>query len=229
MKARWIAALAGLLLSGAGLFSLQIPKADAAEKFIPPADSGAPKPIRRPRQRGYVGRELLPEGTVVGLTAQDKPPLYVHVNHGLDRPVEAVLYVIDADEAEGYESTVQLPASEGIVEIPLPNTLSALTVGKSYRWTLYLKPDGEWNPHTPTIRGVIERVQPVLTPQQIASLSVTERLEAYGEAQLWYDQLFTLALMQKQESQNPQWNKAWKDLLNGAGLETAAEQPLLFP
>ena len=79
--------------------------------------------------------------------------------------------------------------------------------------------------------GYLQRIDPDdALNAQLGQASPPEQAILYANARLWYETLATVVKMQRQSPQDPtltaSMNTIWTKLLNSAGLEKVAEQPL---
>ncbi|MEL6161515.1 MAG: DUF928 domain-containing protein [Cyanobacteria bacterium J06623_5] len=193
--------------------------------FVPPAGEGSPRHTRGAASRtGCDALQILPE-SISGLTTEARPLIPVYFSE----TVSEVLLAIEAEDgSEFYEyesgKTIALPTEGGITTVPLPETLSELTLNKQYTWSIILIcGDEEIGPSTPVIRGDIKRVDPVLTPAENETTPLTEKEKLYGQAGLWYDLISTMALMRETNPGNPQIAQRWESLLRSVGLDDVFE------
>lgn len=198
--------------------------------FVPPAGEGMPRHTRGGATRGSCDAlQVLPESGS-GLTTAAKPMLQVYVREN----VANVSVTIEADDGSEYyeyeEGThFALSAGNGIVDVPLPETLVALTPEKQYTWSLILMcGEGvdaeEIGPNAPVIKGGIRRVSPLFTGAEGEQLSLEEKATLYSENGLWYDLVATMRMMQTSEVDSTEVEQQWAELLISVGLDTIVEE-----
>lgn len=125
---------------------------------------------------------LLPE-TNFGLTMMLSPKFYVFVPTTEAKTAE--LRILDQSNNVVHESTIQLPASEGMISLS-PNF--ELELGQAYRWIFSLVCGDEVTDRV-SVGGSISRVIP---SSALESEDPQVRLEQMVDLGLWYDALAVL-------------------------------------
>ena len=123
---------------------------------------------------------------------------------------------------KGEIMSLQIPANAGI---------NPLEVGKLYYWEVSLICDMNNRTRDIPTGGYLQRIDPDdALNAQLGQASPPEQAILYANARLWYETLATVVKMQRQSPQDPtltaSMNTIWTKLLNSAGLEKVAEQPL---
>jgi hypothetical protein len=171
---------------------------------------------------------LLPTTEPV-LTAAKYPTFFVDLPKSSAK--EAELLVLSSDkEREVYKTTVTLPDQPGIVSFSLPadGTLPPLEVGKNYYWQLFVVCDPQDRDKDMLVEGTVQRVE--LNPNLVNELkkaSLREYPAIYAEAGIWYDAVTSLAQLRRSSPNDSTIAADWAELLQSAGLDGIAQQPLI--
>ena len=186
--------------------------------FTPPGD-GRPKKTRgagardglRCSQDSPVMRALMPPGNY-GLTLQERPEVL------LDLAGEVVPKVVLAfkDETGVTLARVNMPvhSTKAIQSFALPESITALKVGKNYQWSLLVACDGTVNPSHPIFSGWVQRVEK--TPYMADYLGrkpVLEQVAWFARYGYWYDAVATLNQGLDSQANNPNFTQVWDHLL----------------
>ncbi len=171
-------------------------------------------------------RALLPNSNI-GLTTAGKPTFFFQIS-----PTSVQEGKFNLLNAKGdtiiYEKTFPLKQTGGIMSFTLPADADALEVGKEYRWELVVNCDPEDQVGNPRVKGSIKRVQPdAKLSSDITKAPLRDRAVLYADAGYWYDSLKTLADLRLANPNDPTLVSDWKDLLDSAGLNSVAQDPLL--
>lgn len=232
---RWSRLAGSLLLSGWSLFTLN---PVAAVTFAAPEGvDGAPSTETTggaTRNGGQcsaasnlqkTARALLPNG-YPGLTIDERPTFFFYVPP--TRAKEASFSLQDSKQNQIYGTKLSLPATGGVISVDLPKTVSALEVGKNYKWFVEINCLGEYDPDNPVLEGGVHRIE--VNPTLARSLSGTstyhESAEIYARSGIWYDSLQNLAAALKAQPEDANLASSWSELLTSVGLEAYAGQPL---
>jgi hypothetical protein len=167
---------------------------------------------------------LMPDSNL-GRTMAERPTFFWYMPQSA---AAAEFVLLDANNTELYKTLVPVPSQSGIVSLNLPDSVSALEVGQSYRWYFSLVCDPLDRSADTFTSGWVERVDrnPALL-QEIAAAPPTEQAMLYAKAGLWYEALAVLATLRQSQPQNAALVTQWQTLLESVGLEQVADQPLL--
>ena len=173
---------------------------------------------------------LLPSPlTNLQLTVSTNPTFLVYVPQTSAKAVEFTLVTKDKDNSEKgiYQTTVTLTNTPGIVSIRLPATAPVLEIGKDYKWVVVMAcQGGEPTPEDPFAEGLVRRIQPDSSLSQLDKAKPLDRVALYAKSGSWYDAVANLAALRKDQPNDPEVASAWKELLQGAGLDAIANAPL---
>ena len=174
---------------------------------------------------------LLPSPfTDLQLTVSAHPTFLVYVPQTSAKAVELTLFARDKDKGEKpiYQTSVNLSGTPGIVSITLPATAPDLEMGKDYKWIVALTCQaGGPTLEDPFVEALIRRIQPDSALTQLAQAKPLDRVALYAKSGSWYDALANLAELRKAQPNNTEVASAWKELMQGAGLDAIANAPLM--
>lgn len=163
--------------------------------------------------------------TQQGLTVAERPTFFVYVPKTAAK--QALFVLKDKNEDYYYETTLPMPKQAGILRVNLPDEASGLEVGKTYHWSFLMICGEQVMPDSPGVQGVIRRVKPNGTLNQLDGEPLLEQALRYGENGIWFDTLTTLAQLRKSNPEDSSFQVAWADLLKSVGLDAIATQPLV--
>ncbi|TVR13354.1 MAG: DUF928 domain-containing protein [Phormidium sp. GEM2.Bin31] len=210
-------------------------------EFTPP-DRGSPEQVdaggtrfadfERPGERVVPvfmdGRELeCPLSAILppenyGLTRQAYPTIFYHTP-----PVEGIEVIFslrDAQETLIYQTRYLTGPDHGTYGLPIPAYVNVqpLHPYQAYSWTVEI-PDLE-----ASVSGTIVRVNTTASfDEEFATASAEERLQLLADAGLWYDMLDQLARLHRENPDDPQWSRLWRQIAEDAELMKVGDKPLL--
>ncbi|RMF25576.1 MAG: DUF928 domain-containing protein [Cyanobacteria bacterium J083] len=122
-----------------------------------------------------------------------------------------------------HEQILVTEGKAGIVALDLPTNLStkSLKLNSNYRWYFSLICNPENRSQDIVLEGWIKQIQPDSSIKQ--SLSLSDKVDFYLEANLWYDALNLAAELKFNQTDNSKW----LELLHSIGLSAVAQQPIL--
>lgn len=172
--------------------------------LVPPPLPGAPK---------------VPEVTIA-----ERPTLLLHVP---DRGGYTVDISVALDITTIYEGTVTLPPAAGIVQLPLPASLPALTIGRPYEVALTLFCNQRDLKQVRTLTYPITRVAVPATVHPQATGDPLQFVNDLAHAGIWFDAVSSLAALRQSQPTSPVIQAEWRELLQSVALDGLADQPLL--
>lgn len=160
-----------------------------AIRYVPPSRRGAPARTQGGGSRGCelesVPVTLLAPPDHVGMTTEAHPKLFWYSAQDSILPMQISL--VEPGVSEPLWVTQMPTGSAGFNSIQIPDTVPDLVAGRRYRWTVTRL----CNVHRPSnntyARGWVERVASNPIAKAVKALSITDRVNAYAEAGLWYD------------------------------------------
>jgi hypothetical protein len=107
--------------------------------------------------------------------------------------------------------------------------VSPLEFETFYQWGVAILCSGQLEPDSPFVSSWVKRVKPDSTwDDQMNATASVEQAILYGEQGIWYDTLDTLFQLSQQSPDSSTITDAWATLLNTAGLEEIAAEPIVF-
>ncbi len=163
---------------------------------------------------------------VWGLTTKTHPTFWFVIPQTEATPVEFILQ----DDQDGYIHRQRLTLSDqtspGVIQFGIPESATALEIGKRYTWTLEI----EATKRHPKlfVKGNIYRVAIDETLQKsVLKATELEKAEIYAKHGLWHDALTTVGKLRQANFQDAQLKNAWTYLMQQIELEEVANHPLL--
>jgi hypothetical protein len=200
------------------------PRSPASAQLLPPPDCSIPDGQRTPGGTVAGGPEackrtdksltaLVPENAQ-GLTTAEHPSFWFYIPYAPEdiRFIEFSLHDRN-DTTTLYQTSLQLTKTPGVISISLPPSPEhSLKLNESYHWRLIVNCDRkETSENVLELDGWVTRVQQ--SPNQA----------------IWYDELTNLAKRYLSNPQNPEFKKAWIELLKSVGLEELEQERLVSP
>ncbi|MEX0269707.1 DUF928 domain-containing protein [Leptolyngbyaceae cyanobacterium UHCC 1019] len=165
-------------------------------------------------------------------TLSEKPTLWFYIPY-TTAEVHAIEFSLhNAQQTKTlYRTTIQAPATPGIIAVPTqPNT--SLKIGEKYYWKLILDCQAKKEADIPdlSLDGWVQRLEmPANFAKQLQFTPAKARTQQYLDAGGWYDALTHLAKLRSQNSQDANLQQQWSQLLKSAGWDNLTDQPLIEP
>lgn len=119
-----------------------------------------------------------------------------------------------------YSTQIDQSNVSGLSKIELPQTAPALATGENYRWVFSLKCENDPETASLDVQGWVRRVEiSAELNHQIALASPTERAYLYQEADLWHEQVTTLADLRSDHPESLEAQLKWAALVQASGLD----------
>lgn len=170
------------------------------------------------------GETLATRYSVGGLTVAKHPSFWFYLPYtSSNLPIEFVLQ--DEQGIIVYKSSWNVVHQQaGLVQISIPSTVASLQIGKVYQWLFIINCTSE---APPFVKGFVIRVAPNFELQKQLKLATQEqRVALYASNGIWYDALNDLALLRSSNPNNPNFISNWKELMNAAGIDDIANEPI---
>jgi hypothetical protein len=158
------------------------------------------------------------------LTTLSHPTILIYIPKTKAKTADFVVFDHQSDSPV-YKTAINLPKEPGIIAITIPKDQPELQPG-IYRWTVSLVCD---SPKPPSVRGMIQRVQPNSELTEALQKTPAEQWSVYAQAGIWYDAIATLATLRQAQPNNPQLESDWKKLLQQVKLDALVTAPLIQP
>lgn len=176
-----------------------------------------------------VDMKALVPNSQIGLTLVQNPTFFVRLSKTTAKQAKFTLINVN-DNSATYEKTFPVTSTGGVISFTLPADAGALKANQEYHWGLQLlceNADGDQGAN-PIVDGAIKRVEPNATlASQLRSASLSDRVTLYAENGYWYDTIKTLADLRAANPKDPTLTDNWSQLLNQAGLQEIAQDPLI--
>jgi len=153
-----------------------------------------------------------------GLTLSAHPTVYAYIPETTAK--KAFFSIEDENTNHLYQTTIDLPASSGVIGIKIPDSASIKT-SKNYKWSLVMICGEYLEPDSPSVNAWIRRLEQAELP---VSESLVSKLATKG---IWYDAISELAQLRNAQPENSQLTRSWIELLQSGGLEAIAMKPLM--
>lgn len=152
-------------------------------------------------------------GTNLGLTIAERPTFWFYVSKQVKSTTPVEFMLVDEQENTVYQDRFEVTVSPGIIGIKLPQNVSALEIGKRYRWVLSVVCNPGNSREIANVDGEVWRVYKPELQQKLNRVSGRDHILLYAENGLWYDTLTNLIELRRQNPQDTQLAKDWEDLL----------------
>lgn len=200
--------------------------------FEPPEDQAPDSTLgggaRNPQQCVSVQESLSPitpllPKTQIGFTVAERPTIYIYVPQ---ISAQQIFFSLQTETGEQhFQHQMKLPETPGIIGVQLPEDAPPLKENVNYRWRMAFICGEALEPDSPEYVGWVRRL-----PREEYSISSElslKKVQDLAQAKLWYDTIFSLVQLKKQEPDNPSLIENWTELLSSVGLEAIANQPIL--
>ncbi|MFQ4144415.1 DUF928 domain-containing protein [Chlorogloeopsis sp. ULAP02] len=166
---------------------------------------------------------------VWGLTTQEYPKLWFYLPYTTNSAYPAEFTMLDDESKDPlYTSAIALPKQAGVIDVPLPTNVSALQVGKRYRWFFNIYCDPQKQSAPIYVEGVIIRTGLNQTlAKQLQKAKPIQQVAIYANNGFWHDALTKLAELRQKNPQNYYLQTEWTNLLTAIGLGELATKPLI--
>lgn len=176
---------------------------------------------------------VVPITQVWGLTNTENPNFlfFVPYNASSIANIEFVLQEQTQNKSQTlYRTYVTPPESPGIISVHLPPSEGSLQVGKMYHW--FFKVRVQCDQTQPTkldyVDGWVQRINQNSTlTAQLQQATLPQKATLYAANGVWYDAIMSLTELRLSNPQNETLLAQWTTLLDSAGLEEIANQPLI--
>jgi len=161
------------------------------------------------------------------LTLTSHPTIYIYVP---ETKAETGNFILKDSSQKNvvYEDIISISNSPGIIGIKIPTDQPGLKVSTNYNWTFNLICTTPIPKNVVVlVEGSIQRVNP--SPDLTIKLKQTPENEhwlLYSNAGIWYEALVNLAEQIHSNQSDTILTSKWQKLLNLAGLNEVATEPL---
>jgi hypothetical protein len=169
-------------------------------------------------------------GVVEGLTISERPTFWFYVPYTKDLASSSAEFILqDSMEEEVYKSAVALPLQPSVISISLPETVTPLDVGKTYRWYLKVRCQQKTASVPVYVEGDIQRINLAssIMQQLEATTDPHQKIVIYAQAGIWFDALNMLAQLRLANLNDASLKEDWQSLLKSANLEHISTAPIV--
>ena len=156
---------------------------------------------------------------LLGKTAQAHPTFWFSLPD--TQSAKSIRFeLFNASDNIVYSTQIDQSDASGLSKIELPQTAPALATGENYRWVFSLKCENDPETASLDVQGWVRRVEiSAELTNQIALASPTERAYLYEEADLWHEQVTTLADLRSDHPESLEAQLKWAALVQASGLD----------
>ncbi|BBD66020.1 hypothetical protein NIES4072_03010 [Nostoc commune NIES-4072] len=179
-----------------------------------------------------VGKQIdkLVIGIVEGLTTSERPTFWFYVPYTQDLANSSAKFILqDSAGTNIYEDAIALPPKPSIIGISLPENVTSLEVGKTYRWYLKVHCKQETASVPVYVEGGIQRIN--LASRVIQQLQAIpdprQKIVIYAKEGIWFDALTMLAQIRLSNPNDASVEKDWQTLLQSVNLDNVAKAPIV--
>jgi Domain of Unknown Function (DUF928) len=169
-------------------------------------------------------------GTVEGLTTLERPTFWFYIPYTKDLSNSSAEFSLqDSAENDVYRNAIALPPEPSVIGISLPENVTSLEVGKTYRWYLKVRCKQETASVPLYVQGDIQRINldaPVMQ-QLSAAGDPRQKIIIYAKEGIWFDALTLLAQIRLSNSNDASVKEDWQSLLQSVNLGNISTAPLL--
>ncbi|AFY56418.1 protein of unknown function (DUF928) [Rivularia sp. PCC 7116] len=168
-------------------------------------------------------------GIVGGITTLERPKFWFYVPYTKNLANSSAEFSLqDSNGKDIYRDKIVLPQKPGVVGISLPNTVTPLEVGKTYRWYFKVKCSQQAVSLPVYVEGDIQRIAlgSRIAEQLRAATDSQHKIAIYAQEGVWFDALNMLAQLRK-SSQDASVEQDWQSLLQSVNLDNISTAPLV--
>ncbi|BAZ42476.1 hypothetical protein NIES4101_84450 [Calothrix sp. NIES-4101] len=165
---------------------------------------------------------------VWALTTVERPKFWFYLPYTKSSQYPTEFILQDSEGETIHQKDIALPEQPGIININLPNTVPALTVGKEYRW--FLKVYCNENKESPPVyvEGVVSRVNLNLTvTQQLSTATPQQQAAIYAQNGIWHQALTILLELSQNNPKDKIVHDNLASLFSEIGLREMANKPII--
>ncbi|MEA5574010.1 DUF928 domain-containing protein [Calothrix sp. UHCC 0171] len=166
---------------------------------------------------------------VWGLTSVERPTFWFYLPYTKSSQYPTEFILQDSEGETIHQKNIPLPEQPGIINISLPNTVPALTVGKEYRWFLKVYCHEEKESPPVYVEGVVSRVN--LNPrvnQKISTATPYQQAVIYAENGIWHQALTILIELKQNSPKDEIVHDNLASLLSEIGLSEMIDKPIVI-
>ncbi|MBW4599072.1 MAG: DUF928 domain-containing protein [Calothrix sp. FI2-JRJ7] len=206
-----------------------------------PVNRGAPNDRRGAGSRGecpavsMAPTGLMPIVTsnnssyVLGNTETEYPTFWYYLPYQTESISSVKFALVDGDENLLTKEPIPVNISgiPGVISFTLPKTQQPLKEGQFYHTYLLIDCNPQSNSEDVVIEGLVQVVAPTAElKKRLQTATEREKVSIYAQQGYWQDAITTLGELRRQSQKDTTLIEDWKTLLNSAGLENIAAEPI---
>jgi hypothetical protein len=157
------------------------------------------------------------------LTTSDYPTFWFYLPYELKGDIPVRFVLLDEQDNTVYRTTWKptLP-TEGILQVPTPDSLPPLQPGQRYHWYFIVECDQAY------VEGWVQRTElPDATETALRQSSPRDQAAIYAAEGIWQDALTTLATLRLEQPSDPTLRVDWESFLDSGGLGELSDRSLV--
>ncbi|MBD0264200.1 MAG: DUF928 domain-containing protein [Tolypothrix sp. Co-bin9] len=169
-------------------------------------------------------------GIVGGLTTSERPTFWFYVPYTQDLANSSAEFILqDSAGTSIYQDAIALPPEPSVIGISLPENVTSLEVGKTYRWYLKVRCKQETTSVPLYVEGDIQRINlDSRVMQQLSAAGDTQqKIIIYAKEGIWFDALTMLAQIRLSNYNDASIKEDWQSLLQSVNLGNISTAPLV--
>ncbi|BAY22046.1 hypothetical protein NIES2100_18090 [Calothrix sp. NIES-2100] len=169
-------------------------------------------------------------GIVEGLTTAQRPTFWFYVPYTQDLPNASAEFILQDSAGEDiYKHAIALPPKPSVVGVSLPETVTALEVGKTYHWYFKVRCQQQTASVPVYVEGDIKRINlDSRVMQQLESTTDPQsKIVIYAKEGIWFDAVTLLAQLRLANDNDASIKEDWQSLLQSVNLNNIATAPIL--
>ncbi|MCC5624910.1 DUF928 domain-containing protein [Nostoc sp. CHAB 5715] len=169
-------------------------------------------------------------GIVEGLTTSERPTFWFYVPYTQDLSTSNAEFSLqDSEGKDVYRNAIALPPKPSVIGISLPENVTSLEVGKTYRWYLKVRCQQQTASVPVYVEGDIQRINLNTRVMQelAAATDPQQKIVIYAKEGIWFNALNMLAQLRLANRRDPSVEEDWQSLLGSVSLSNIATAPLV--
>lgn len=169
-------------------------------------------------------------GIVQGLTTSERPTFWFYVPYTQDLANSSAEFILqDSAGTNIYENAIALPPEPSVIGISLPENVTSLEVGKTYRWYLKVRCKQQTASVPLYVEGDIQRINldSRVMQQLEAADDPRQKIIIYAKEGIWFDALTMLAQIRLSNYNDASVKEDWQSLLQSVNLGNISTAPLV--
>lgn len=169
-------------------------------------------------------------GIVEGLTTSERPTFWFYVPYTQDLSTSNAEFSLqDSEGKDVYRNAIALPPKPSVIGISLPENVTSLKVGKTYRWYLKVRCKQQTASVPVYVEGDIQRMNlnSRVIQQLEAATDPRQKIAIYAKEGIWFDALTMLAQIRLSNYNDTSVEEDWQSLLQSVNLGNISTAPIV--